>query len=207
MRYGDAIKRPFQDLKTFIIGVIVMIIPVVNFTIGTGYLLVCARTAMRRDFKLPKWKDWGDLFIKGLIAFIITILYFIPTIVLFFLTIGTSLFAGLTGTQTAIDILLMLSTAGIGVVLTAIVFLITIYIVPLAVVRYAEKDNFESAFELNFLTKKAFTGRYFVAWFVAMLYSFIIIAILSFIPLIGPAIGSFLGYVTCYTIIAEAYSK
>ena len=45
--FGEAIKRPFTDLKILLIGIVLSIIPIVNwFTFG--YFLECARTTGKK---------------------------------------------------------------------------------------------------------------------------------------------------------------
>ncbi|MDD5416616.1 MAG: DUF4013 domain-containing protein [Candidatus Aenigmarchaeota archaeon] len=207
MSFTDAVKRPFQDFKTLIIGIIVMIIPIVNL-IGIGYFLECARTSLKKDKKLPEFKDWLNLFIKGLVAAVIGIIYAIPVLIILALTVGTAVLTGgasaLTGMQGA-ALMQTLATLGIGFVITLVVAAIVSLISSAAMIRYAEKGNFGSAFELSVLMKKAFTGKYFAAWFISMLYSLAVVIILSFIPVVGTLIGAFVVGVTTYTYLAEAY--
>ena len=51
----DAMRRPFTDFNKLLIGIIISIIPIVNF-ISIGYQFRCAKTAMTGKFAMPKWK-------------------------------------------------------------------------------------------------------------------------------------------------------
>ncbi|MEM7820299.1 MAG: DUF4013 domain-containing protein [Candidatus Aenigmatarchaeota archaeon] len=209
MAFSDAFKRPFQDFKSLVIGIVIMLIPIVNF-IGIGYLLNCAKSAVRRDYKLPVWGNWLDLFINGIVALVIGIIYMIPAMIVFALTIGFTILSGnysalMGGNVTTL--IPMLATAGIGMLVTVVVGIIFWLLGSAAIVRYAEKGNFGAAFELRAIAKKAFTGAYFAAWLVGTIYALVLGAILSFIPFLGSAIASFICGVTMMTLIAEAYGK
>lgn len=210
MTFTEAVKRPFQDLKTLVIGIIVMLIPIVNFTIGLGYILECAKTSLKNNKKLPPWKNWGDLFVKGLVAFVITLIYAIPVIIVLALTVGTAILTGGISamfTEGSLVAMNSLATLGIGLVLTVIVGVIMSLLSTVAIIRYAEKGNFGSAFEMSAIFKKAFTGTYFAAWLVSMIYALVVVVLLAFIPLVGAGIGAFLAGVAVYTYLAEAYKK
>ncbi len=211
MAFQDAFKRPFQDFKTLIIGIVIMLIPIVNI-IGFGYLLQCAKGTARRDYKMPKWGNWLDLFIKGIVALVIMIIYMIPAAIVFALTIGMTVltaggFTGLMSGQAISTLLTSMATAGIGLIVTAIVGIIFGLLGSAAIIRYAEKGTLGAAFELNTIFKKAFNGPYFAAWLIGMIYMGVLSAILSLIPFLGSAIATFVGGVTAITLIAEAYSK
>lgn len=213
--FGKAFKRPFDDLVTWVIGIILALIPIVNF-LTIGFYMNCAATAKKKDFKLPKWENWVDLFVKGLIATIIMILYFIPTIVV--VVIGIVLSAGsimgvlgsLTTANTqamATSLPTLLGALAIWGILAAIVLIISVYVMPAAVVRYAVSGKFGDAFSFGAVWKKAMNMEYFVAWLVGMVYSMVLGVILAFVPIIGTGIASFTTSITMYTMIGEAASK
>ena len=210
MNFTEAVKRPFQDLKTLIIGIIIMLIPIVNFTVGAGYFIECARTRLKGSKKLPEWKDWGKLFMKGVGAFVIGLVYAIPVIVVLLLTVGSTILAGgLSGliNGSGLAIVNALATLGIGLVVTFVVAIIVSLVSSAALIRYADKGNFGAAFEFSAVFKKAFTGTYFSAWLITMIYVLIVVFVLSIIPVIGSIIASFIVGVTMYTFLAEAYKK
>ncbi|MBI4438883.1 DUF4013 domain-containing protein [Candidatus Woesearchaeota archaeon] len=96
VKFGAAIARPFTDVTKLAIGTVLGAIPVVNF-LGTffvaGYGLKSAETAMKGDYKLPEWNEWGRLFIRGLTAVVISLIYFLPVILLFILVAGSLILA------------------------------------------------------------------------------------------------------------------
>ena len=54
--YMAAIKRPFQDLTTLVIGIIIGLIPIVQLLV-TGFGLKCAQASLNNNPALPKWQD------------------------------------------------------------------------------------------------------------------------------------------------------
>lgn len=211
MTYSEAIKRPFQDIKTLIIGIIVCAIPIVNFA-GMGYLLECAKTT-RGKLAMPKWESWGHLFVRGLIALVISIIYLIPLSIVLGLTLGTAFLTAMTSMNT-MGYVSLTGLAGVGIVgvlISFVVALITFYLLPSAIVRYAEKGTFSSAFEIKDIYNKVATGQYFAAWLVAMVYGIIVNAIVGVIlgpvPLLGAGVSMFVVGVAVFTMIANAYNK
>jgi len=210
MNFKNAVKRPFQDTKTLIIGMIIMLIPIVNFTVGAGYFLECARTSLKKDNKLPEFKDWKNLFMKGMGAFVISLVYAIPIFIVLLLTIGSTL---LTGGVSAlfndggIAALNALATLGMGMVVTVVVALIISILSSAAMIRYAEKGNLGAAFEFVAIAKKAFTGEYIAAWLLAMVYTLLVVFVFSLLPFVGAMVAAFITGVTMYTLLAEAYKK
>ena len=208
VNFVEGIKRPFSDLKKFVIGVVIMLIPIVNI-IAYGYGLKCAEMVLKRRGakKLPKWEGWADLFIKGLIAMIISLIFFIPALIFLFLGIGfaatdlTGLFVGDVGA---------ISTAFMGIgaaylIILVILFLGAALLLPLGLMNYVKKWKFGDAFKFKELTKKV-NSNYVIVWIVSLVYAAILGGILSYLPWIGPAIASFMAVVTTYgTWYAEAY--
>ena len=66
----NAVIRPFTDFKKLLIGILLNIIPVINF-FALGYLLECGRTP-KKD--LPEWKNFGDFFVEGFFAAVIALI-------------------------------------------------------------------------------------------------------------------------------------
>jgi len=206
--YTEAIKRPFSDLTKLAIGILLSIIPIVNL-IAAGYTLTCAKTAMKKKYDLPEWKDIGGYFIKGILTAVIGLIYLIIPLGIIVFTAGTLVYAIwtaiLTGTTPAIGSLFV--GAGFGLVVGLLLMLFAIYILPIAVLNYIASDKFGAAFEFGQVLRKAFSVSYFVAWIVAIVYSLLLAVILMWIPFIGAPIASFIGGVTAWTIFGQVYSE
>ncbi len=217
--FVNAIKRPFQNLSTLGMGIILMMIPIINILV-LGYFIQCAKSALRRNYKMPIWANWGNLFIKGIVTIIIVIIYMIPVWIVASLTMWTILIGVLSsmstaGTFTAMNILAPLSTGAIGIVVTVILGVIFLLLASAAVVRYAEKEKFGAAFEVGAVARKAFTGTFFGMWILTVIYAFVVSAVASLIFSPIPAVGSYIGMsvasfitgVTVWTVLAEAYAR
>jgi hypothetical protein len=87
--FVEALKRPFMDTRKFLIGAILGIIPFLNFTV-IGYTMNSTgftKEGVKKD-SLPEWGNYGDLFTKGLVAALISIILFLPAILVLFGTVG-----------------------------------------------------------------------------------------------------------------------
>src|SRR3989344_5117687 len=253
-----AVKRPLMDFNKLSIGVILILLPTLLFAIMPsltalaiiisvisivlgflvrGYKFESARTVLKKDFKMPEWKNWNNLFIKGFLGWLIGVIYMIPAIILILISVGKMIYNLIAqyGLSQGLNIesaisnqliqngllqnTLMLPVFIIGI-LTA---LLAAYLMPIAILRYLEKNKFKEAFELKLIFKKGFTGPYFIALLVSIVYGFVIglvsgalmlgfksINLQIFGTIIGLIIGglsSFMIMITSYTILAEAYSK
>ena len=175
--YLRAIKRPFTDFNKLSIGIIFLIIPFINIITGffvKGYRLESARTAFNKKFEMPKWENFGSLFVRGLLSWIIGIIYMIPAIILILIAAGKILYniivqyglnQGLSLSNTISDQLiqntLMQDVAMIPVFIIGVLLaLLAAYLIPIALVRYSEKYKFSSAFDFGMIFKKAFTGNF-----------------------------------------------
>jgi len=235
-----AIKRPFTDLNKLGIGIIFLIIPFVNIITGflvKGYKLESAKTAMNKKFALPGWENWKSLFIKGLLSWIIGIIYMIPALIFILSSIGKTLYniflqfgvnQGLSLNNQVSDQLIqnallentaMMPFFIIGVLLA----LLAAYLTPIALMRYVKKYNLRDAFDLKQIFKKAFKGKYFLAIVVVILYSVTVSLVVSALnlgfnaisiqmisvalALIVNGLAAFIIAVTGYTIFGEVYSE
>jgi len=206
VNYGEAIKRPFQDVKKLIIGIFLSLIPIVNF-IALGYILENVKPGARKNYKLTEWGNWWELFVKGMAYMVIGFVYMIPALMVLFLTIGVAAIRGLFTDMSTETFLAILPALGIGILVFFVLFLVAVYIIPSAVMNYVSKNKFSAAFEFSAITKKAFRADYFVAWLIATIYTAVITLLLVWLPWIGTAMATFIGTLTYYTIISEAWAS
>src|SRR3989344_7690417 len=90
--YLGAIKRPFADFNKLLIGVLFLLIPIVNIATGffvRGYRLEAAKNYNK---KLPEWRDFGKLFVRGLLSWVISIIYLMPAFILLAISVGKVLY-------------------------------------------------------------------------------------------------------------------
>jgi len=234
-----AIKRPFTDLNKLGIGVLLLMIPYLNIITSffvKGYRLEVARTASGKKLDMPRWENFWFLFLKGLLSWIIGIIYILPGIILILISAGNviyqiiqsglnqgAIFGNPLATQLLQNSLLqntpMISIFMIGVLVT----LLGVYLTPLAIMRYVEKYKFKSSFDWGLVFKKAFTGKYFLAILTSGVYTIVVGLVVATISLgystlniqyltialnmILGGLSSFMVIVTSYTIFGEVYAK
>jgi len=85
MDIGRSFGYVFEDerwLSKVAIGGLVSAVPILNFA-SMGYMLKVAQNVAQGNSRpLPEWNDFGDHFMRGLYAFVITLVYFIPYILI-----------------------------------------------------------------------------------------------------------------------------
>ncbi len=222
VNFGEAIKRPFQDFKKLGIGALMYMIPIVNIVtifFSSGYGLECAKTGMKKKYKMPEWDDWGNLWIKGFLSFLIGLVYSIPLIIIAAIILGPILSSNLSAliSSNPQAIVSALGAVGSALIIVALIGLLTIYIIPIAIMLFVDKGKFSDAFELGIVFKKAFTSKYFSAWIILMIYSFAvsmvaellsaITTITVILPLIIIGFANMILIITSMTIFGEVYSE
>ena len=224
--YEQAIKKPFTDIAKLIIGIVLSIVPIIHW-LAKGFILECSGVGKAKPSKkMPDFKDWGYLFIRGLASDIILLIYAIPAVLVFLVGAGTTagtLAGGIarsifTPTASPEDVSKLISQnwylalpavlklAPI-MILGFVLLLIAFYLTPIAVLNYLKTKKFSEAFSLSEITKKAFTGDYLVVWIITLIITAIITAILLIVPLIGPQIAFFITGVISYSLYGEIYRK
>lgn len=200
MDFASAFKKPFTDVKKLIIGILLSIIPIVNF-FATGFMMETAKMEMKKKKMLPEWASWGDLFVKGLLAFVISIIYALPMLIIGAIVAWPAINSMMNSGS------MMWGSLGGGIAVVLLLGLLVAYIVPSALLHFIKDGKFGSAFKFGSIFKKAFKGQYFVAWIVAMLYSFALGAILGNIPVIGSAASGFVTGITMFSLLGEIFPK
>ena len=227
VNFGEAIKRPFTDFKKLGIGVLIYLVTLIPF-IGwlasffiTGYGIECAKTAMKKNYKLPEWTDLGNLWIKGFLYFLIGLIYMIPLALIGAFTIGSALIKNwaLLAAENPDPVALAAVFGGTGGVLLLLflVMIITFYIFPMAIMRFAESGKFGDAFNFREVFRKAFTSKYFVAVLLLWVYGFVLVIVASLLyvitaitfilPLIITSVLGFVIMITSMTVFGEVYSE
>lgn len=199
----NAFKRPFSDVKKLIIGCVLNIIPIVNF-LSIGFIGESAKFSFKKRKELPEWKNWGDLFITGFFMFLIGFVYSLPGLIILFLSLGSTITNIFSGSSPA-GIMSSLIFAGPLIVLSLLLLLASFYISPAAIMGYLSKGKLGDAFKCKIVLKKAFTGNYLGAWFLALVFGLLFGLVLGWIPIVGKAIASFISGVIGLTLLAESY--
>jgi hypothetical protein len=190
MDYGSMIGDSFEYAKEAVVGKWNKWVMLIIATILLGLpLMGYALKVLRGEKPAPEIADWGTLFIDGIKAFIVYLIYAIPIIIVYAILMVVGIGAAMTGDETAV-------MAGIGVMLVGllVVFVLAIIIALfeiIGMVRFARTGSIGEAF--NFSAILATIGKigwipYIIALVVLIVVGVIfgiIVAILMMIPILG----------------------
>jgi len=213
VEYMNAIKKPFTDVKTLVIGIILGLIPIVNWLV-TGYAVNVSRMVQKGDKKLPAW-DTSKI-VEYIVDFIkiavVEIVYLIPAGIVFAVGGATMLLPLLSGDMNAV--MAGLLGAGLIIMIAVVLALIGLIFASMGIQFMIKENKIGSAFKLSAILKKVLTAKYWISVIVLLVYYFVlglVFMVLSFIPLIGSLIGmgllGFAGSTTMMTVMAEVFNE
>lgn len=192
MNVGRAFNFVFEDenwvVKVLVGGVLgflsFLIIPPVF--VG-GYMIEMLRnTALGITEKLPEWDDWGVKFTRGILSFLIDIVYYLPAILLG-LCLGLILAAVGVDQGNDRDVVSAVLSICLGLP-TALYALVAGLVLPAARLRYAVTDDVMAAFRLRevFFLISENLGNYAVAILTVIAVSIVAVLIVTItVPLCG----------------------
>ena len=186
--YKESIKRPFKNIKKTLIGGLLSVaagLPFVSLFFGPyvrGYIIESAKGTLDGRESLADWgnpKDeegswsYGDKWRFGLGSSIIGLLYAVPAIALA-ITFSSKL-VGFANSNIAnyqdaqgslFELLNFFASSEVGIlsIVIGILFLLAMFVQPVAVLSWAQTGKFKNAFDYKKIAKKAFTGKFFLAW-------------------------------------------
>jgi len=195
VEWKNAVFRVFSGWKTVLLGIIISIVPVLNFA-TYGFGLNCARKPY--DKRAPAWSRFGSLWVEGLLAIIIILLYLLPAIIL--------LLWGLLAEEFALWQMISIGILGV----------IAYYFLPMAWLEFAN-NGFGAAFKFSKIVKLCFHGKYFGAWLLLFILVTCIglvlnlLALLLAITVVLPVIlGGFAAFwltVFSFTVYGQLYEE
>ncbi|MBI3942317.1 MAG: DUF4013 domain-containing protein [Chloroflexi bacterium] len=169
MDIGNIIGRAFRDrdwIVKILIGGVFTIIPFLNFIPEGFYVDLMRKRAQGDDVDLPGFDNMGDQFVRGLISWLISLVYELPGIVLFgcfgivSAIAGNSRNGGGNGAALALAVLCLMLP---GLVLA----LIGAILAPAGRLQYAVTGSMATAFQLN--TVWAFISQNIGEYIIALL--------------------------------------
>jgi hypothetical protein len=204
MEIGRSFTFPFQDkswLSKLLIGGLISIIPILNFAL-VGWMVDIAKRVMDHELEeLPGWDNFGKKFMGGLYYTVASFIYALPVIlvscVLFAISFGSTFAAAQSGSTDEVIGAIMAGNSFVAICLGCLMVLyglVLSVLMPALMVHYAKEGNFGSMFKLGtvFGIVRENTGTFFMAWLVALVFSFVAglalggaMTILSVIPCIG----------------------
>lgn len=155
---SEALAFPRADddwLKTVLIGGVLSIFSflIIPGIVINGYLLRVTRAAVESDETPPRFEDWVDLFVDGLLVWIVQFV-FVGLPVLLLALVGAF---GYGFAVVGPDV------AGLLVLVAVVVLLVIAYVLPAAIANFALTGEFTAAFDLRTVTRAAASMDYLVA--------------------------------------------
>lgn len=196
--------RDGDDARTTILigGVLGLLsVLVVPIFLLLGFTIRVLRSVESGEETPPTFGDWGELFVDGLKAFAIAVVYFVVPFVVLAITAGGTILAAVTGDVTPGAI----AGALVGISIAGVLWLVALYVLPAALASFASADRLGAAFDTTALRRVLLDGRYATAWLVAFgffIVAGVVIGVLSVVPPLGFVVGAFLDF---YVGVAAAY--
>lgn len=207
---SDALYYPSRGtdaLMTVLIGGILSLLSflLIPILFVFGYFLRVLNRSVAGEDDPPIFDDWGDLGVKGLLAFVVTVAYYLVPAIAFVVLGGVG---ALTGSGDA-------AAAGLGlaVVVAGLLFVALTYVYPAALTNFARTGSAGDAFAFGDISSVVLSGEYLAAWlvgFVIFVGGFFVIGVLSLIPLLGTVAGVFLNFyiqVAAYRVFGLAFRR
>ncbi len=219
--YLDNIKKPFSDVKTLLIGTILLIIPIVNLLVS-GYVLKVAEDTIKGKNKLREFaiSDIVEYIVKFVFSAIIGIVYMIVPLVIIGIGVGGAFVSMLSDPLALADpmaatelIMNSLAAGGIFIAIGAILMLIAAILLPMAIMKWLKAGSLGAAFNIADVAKNALTANYLITLVVAIVYSIVVsivaaliaglLAITVVLPLIVMAFAGFITNVAVMSMYAQ----
>ncbi|MEF8802386.1 MAG: DUF4013 domain-containing protein [Halolamina sp.] len=200
-------SRSDDALMTVLIGGVLSILSflLIPILFVFGYFLRVLEQTVDGVDEPPVFDDWGDLGMSGLLAFVVTVLYYlVPTVV--FVVLGGA--GALTGSG---DV----AAAGfaIAALVSGLLFIALTYVYPAAITNFARTGSVGDAFAFGDISSVVVSPDYLVAWvigFIIFVSGFVVVGVLSLIPILGTIVGVFVNFyiqVAAYRVFGLAFRR
>ena len=181
----EALSFPRHDddwLETVLIGGVlsllgVLIVPAI---LVNGYLLRVMTAAVTGEETPPRFDDWGDMFVDGLLVWVVELVYVgVPS---FLLAVVVGSFVAVSSVSTGSGAAPAQGAgAGAGLLVAVavlailgIVLVLAAFLLPAALANVARTGDVAAAFHLRTVARGAFTGEYVVAVVLAVAVSIVL---------------------------------
>lgn len=174
----DAVFGKWMQWLLLVIATILLCIPLLGYTLKV----------LRGEKPAPEVRDWGVLIVDGIKYFIVSLIWAIPCLIIFFVAIGAGIMAYI-GNPAAL--MGAIGTMLAGLVIFIIVAIITTILATIGIIRFARTGSMGEAF--NFGAILSTIGKigwvsYILALIILVIVQFIfalVIAVLAMIPVLG----------------------
>jgi len=191
---------PFSGRNSlkWLLGSLLTFIPVISF-LADGYRYRLFQSGQQGTMEMPEWDNWGELFVKGLLFFLIASVYFLAPA----LYMTLALTAALRSPNLTTSLLVAAATPAILLNLCAG------FILPMSWAHYAATGKFVDAFYLRSIIRDIgdVLGDYIKLYLVILLLG-LCIALLYTIPILGillGLLGTFYIYIVASLLFGQLY--
>ena len=179
----DAVVGKWMQWLLLVVATIILCIPLAGYTLKI----------FRGEKPAPEVTGWGTLFIDGIKYLIVSLIWAIPTLIIFFVTIGAGILA--TVGQDPTEVMGAIMGMLFGFIVVAIVAILTMIFATIGIIRFARTGSMGEAFNFKEITAtigRIGWGSYIIALIVFIVIWIVIetiIAIIGMIPILGSIIG------------------
>lgn len=203
MDIGKAFTFIFDDddaIKKLLIGVVVFLIPIVNFA-GFGYLVQLVKNVEEGlESPLPEWDNFGGYFIDGLKVLIGLLVYSIPMLLVGCALVVSSI--AIQGGVNPADADAVMNIVAVCLSCFILIFALLPYIfMPAIFVRFAETGELSAVFRIGELW--SFIRQDIGSYVIVLLLSFVVFSFLAPLGVIACFIGAFFTQWWAYLIFAH----
>ena len=196
MDFNQIVRYPMESdewLKTILIGGVLIFFGflLIPLFLVYGYIIRTIRGVLADDPSPPEFDEWGELFVDGVSAWVVSVVYLLVPLIVAGITIGGSIAAVATGSEIG-------AAAGaggllVGLTISTILSLAFGYLAVVAIVNFAREGQFGAAFDLDVIKTVALDRDYAIAWLVSV-GVFLIAGVVSSIPFVGWIITPFVSF-------------
>jgi hypothetical protein len=215
MEIIEEIKFPSTNKdwgQKVLIGGILNMIPIINF-LSSGYNLKVMKEAIEGKSEMPQWGEWGNFFVRGLIAFVIGLIYLLIPIIVLLISLGGIVFGIISGAVSGDRSTAVGAIGGAigGIFISIFLMIIFGFLIPMALAMYLKEDNIGAAFRFGELLSRirSVFGEYLTVYIVLIVLSFVL-GLFGAVPILGIFIMIFGGFyieVVGANMFGKVYAK
>lgn len=198
------IQFPAADkewIPKVIIGGFLGTIPVICF-FTWGYYMKSMKASIEGRPELPKWEDWGNLFISGLTVFIIGLVYYTIPLIVAVLSVGGVVVTAITTGDVGLGVI---GASMGGFFLSFILIFVFSFMIPMALSMYVKEGSMGAAFRFGELLSriKSVPWDYLIVLIVVFVL-FTVLGMVAAVPFLGWLIFIF-GKFYIFVVAANMY--
>jgi hypothetical protein len=227
MNLGTALSKPFSNVKNYVTGLILSIIPIVSTLTIPGYTIRIASRTMNNDNSLPGFENFGELVVDSIKYLIVWIVYLVPAVVVLLVTVGSAFMTAAASSAAsgsgasfaeAVQVLARALGAVAGLIVLGVVLgILGCILIASGILNYARTRQFGKAFAVVENFKNFFTGGFIAAVIVSIVLLLVFGGIATAlagaftgmgVPIVGLVIAGIINYavlIAVTTLLAEGY--